>query len=136
MTQINTITAGIDTSKAKLDIAIDGQTTRWQVANDLPGWRRLAADLMKAGVARVGIETSDRVASLSTSSALTFPQLEEIKICSCAMASPVNPSVKTLALTVAAKVPRTLNIFFPAIPYRRQRHGAHRIAFSQAIQSG
>jgi transposase len=58
MTQINTITAGIDTSKAKLDIAIDGQTIRWQVANDLPGWRRLAADLMQAGVARVGIEAT------------------------------------------------------------------------------
>ena len=58
MTQISTITAGIDTSKAKLDIAIDGQTTRWQVANDLPGWRRLAADLMQAGVARVGIEAT------------------------------------------------------------------------------
>jgi transposase len=58
MTQVSTITAGIDTSKAKLDIAIDGQTTRWQVANDLPGWRRLAVDLLKAGVVRVGIEAT------------------------------------------------------------------------------
>src|SRR5882762_6633953 len=52
MTQISTITAGIDTSKAKLDIAIDGQTMRWQVSNNLPGWRHLAADLKKAGVER------------------------------------------------------------------------------------
>ena len=58
MTQISTITAGIDTSKAKLDIAIDGQTTRWQVANTPQGWRRLAVDLLKAGVVRVGIEAT------------------------------------------------------------------------------
>src|SRR3954447_15785429 len=56
MTQTNITTAGIDTSKAKLDIAVHGRTERWQVANALPGWRTLAANLAKAGVTRVGIE--------------------------------------------------------------------------------
>lgn len=58
MTQINTTTAGIDTSKAKLDIAVHGRIERWQVANALPGWRTLAAKLVKADVTRVGIEAT------------------------------------------------------------------------------
>ena len=58
MTQTNITTAGIDTSKAKLDIAVHGRTERWQVANALPGWRTLAANLAKAGVTRVGIEAT------------------------------------------------------------------------------
>jgi transposase len=58
MTQTNTTTAGIDTSKAKLDIAVHGQTERWQVANALSGWRILAASLARAGVTRVGIEAT------------------------------------------------------------------------------
>jgi transposase len=56
MTQIST-TAGIDTAKAKLDIAVHGGE-HWQVDNTSVGWRRLAADLSKAGVIRVGIEAS------------------------------------------------------------------------------
>jgi transposase len=58
MTQNTTITAGIDVSKAKLDIAIHGQTECWQVTNSLPGWRRLVADLAKGKVTRVGIEAT------------------------------------------------------------------------------
>lgn len=58
MTQISTTTAGIDTAKSKLDIAIHDQATRWQVENAPPGWRRLTTDLTKAGVTRVGIEAS------------------------------------------------------------------------------
>jgi transposase len=58
MIEISTTTAGIDTAKSKLDIAVHGQATRWQVANSLSGWRRLAADLARAGVARVGIEAT------------------------------------------------------------------------------
>jgi transposase len=58
MTQTITTTAGIDTSKLKLDIAVHGRTERWQVANTLPGWRALAANLAKAGVTRVGIEAT------------------------------------------------------------------------------
>jgi transposase len=58
MTQTIITTAGIDTSKAKLDIAVHGRTERWQVANALSGWRALAAKLTKAGVARVGIEAT------------------------------------------------------------------------------
>jgi len=58
MTQTITTTAGIDTSKAKLDIAVHGRTQRWQVENSRYGWRRLAAELSKAGVTRVGIEAT------------------------------------------------------------------------------
>jgi transposase len=58
MTKTNITTAGIDTSKLKLDIAVHGRTERWQVANALPGWRALVANLAKAGVTRVGIEAT------------------------------------------------------------------------------
>ena len=57
MTKIST-TAGIDTSKAKLDIAICGRTEHWQVENTPAGWRRLAADFAKQGVTRIGIEAT------------------------------------------------------------------------------
>jgi transposase len=57
MTQISR-TAGIDTSKAKLDVAVHGGAERWQVDNTAAGWRLLAAELAKAGVIRVGIEAS------------------------------------------------------------------------------
>ena len=53
-----TLTAGIDTSKAKLDIAIHGGDGCWQVANAPHGWRGLAADLLKRSVVRVGIEAT------------------------------------------------------------------------------
>ena len=58
MTQTSTTTAGIDTSKSKLDIALHGSSERWQVANTRPGWRVLAAKLAKAGVERIGIEAT------------------------------------------------------------------------------
>jgi transposase len=58
MNDIITLTAGIDTSKAKLDVAVYGRTERWQVANALQGWRCLAAELAKVGVARIGIEAT------------------------------------------------------------------------------
>jgi transposase len=51
-------TAGIDTSKSKLDVAVHGQTGHWQVANSLSGWRELTARLAKAGVGRIGIEAT------------------------------------------------------------------------------
>jgi transposase len=51
-------TAGIDTSKAALDVAIHGCAGCQRVANDLPGWRALAARLAEAGVGRVGIEAT------------------------------------------------------------------------------
>jgi transposase len=57
MTQIST-TAGIDTSKAKLDIAVHGSAERWQVDNTPTGWRRLATEFCETGVKRVGIEAS------------------------------------------------------------------------------
>jgi transposase len=53
-----TITAGIDTSKDKLDVAIHG-TTRWfTVENRRTGWQQLAEEFAKAGVQRVGIEAT------------------------------------------------------------------------------
>lgn len=56
------ITAGIDTSKTTLDIAIHGRPDHWpehwQVANDADGWQALAARLTEAGVRRVGIEAT------------------------------------------------------------------------------
>ena len=58
MNDIITLTAGIDTSKAKLDVAVYGRTEHWQVANALLGWRHLAAQLAKVGVARIGIEAT------------------------------------------------------------------------------
>jgi transposase len=58
MTETNILTAGIDTSKAKLDVAVHSRTERWQVANALPGWRALAANLAKIGVTRIGIEAT------------------------------------------------------------------------------
>jgi transposase len=57
MTQIS-ITAGIDTAKAKLDIAVHGRDQHWQVENTAAGWRRLAAALATAEVTRIGIEAS------------------------------------------------------------------------------
>jgi transposase len=58
MRQINIAVAGIDTAKDKLDVTVHRQSERWQVENALRGWRRLAAELAKAGVGRVGIEAS------------------------------------------------------------------------------
>ena len=58
MTQTNITTAGIDTSKAKLDIAVHGRSERWQVANQPAGWRELAGKLTGADVTRVGIEAT------------------------------------------------------------------------------
>lgn len=58
MTQTTTLTAGIDTAKAKLDIAIHGMDGCWQVPNTASGWRSLAMRLAKAGVTRVGIEAT------------------------------------------------------------------------------
>lgn len=58
MTQTNTTTAGIDTSKLKLDIAVHGRTERWKLANALHGWHVLATNLAKTGVTRVGIEAT------------------------------------------------------------------------------
>jgi transposase len=60
MDQHNTTsnTAGIDTSKAKLDFAVHASTECGQVENTPAGWRSLAAILTKAGVSRVGIEAT------------------------------------------------------------------------------
>ncbi|MDB5411549.1 MAG: family transposase [Rhodospirillales bacterium] len=53
-----TITAGIDTSKDKLDVAVHGTTRCLTVENRRAGWQQLAEELAKAGVQRVGIEAT------------------------------------------------------------------------------
>src|SRR5512138_3761847 len=58
MTQTSTTTAGIDTSKSKLDIALHGRPERWQFTNAMAGWRTLTDHLTKVGVSRVGIEAT------------------------------------------------------------------------------
>lgn len=51
-------TAGIDTSKAKLDVAVHDSTQAFTVANTKDGWREIAQRLTDASVTRVGIEAS------------------------------------------------------------------------------
>lgn len=58
MTQAIMTTAGIDTSKASLDVAIHGRAECRRFANAWSGWRALAADLGEAGVERLGIEAT------------------------------------------------------------------------------
>jgi transposase len=61
MTENITRTAGIDTAKAKLDIAVHGRAGRWRVDNNASGWHRLAAGLAEAGVARVRLRGERRL---------------------------------------------------------------------------
>jgi transposase len=49
-----TLTAGIDTGKEKLDIAVHGQKGALTVTNNARGWKELTAHLAEAGVGRVG----------------------------------------------------------------------------------
>ncbi|MVT64947.1 IS110 family transposase [Bradyrhizobium pachyrhizi] len=58
MMKTSTTTAGIDTSKSKLDVAVHGRTEHWQVANSLAGWRILTTKLTETGVSRIGIEAT------------------------------------------------------------------------------
>lgn len=58
MTQTTMLTAGIDTAKDKLDVAVHGQASTTTFANTPDGWNRLAAQLAKAGVQRIGIEAT------------------------------------------------------------------------------
>lgn len=52
------LTAGIDTAKAKLDVAVPDVDRGWVVPNTSTGWAALAATLGELGVGRVGIEAS------------------------------------------------------------------------------
>ena len=58
MTHHTTLTAGIDTAKDKLDVAVHGLATHITVENRRPGWLRLGAILTEAGVTRIGIEAT------------------------------------------------------------------------------
>lgn len=58
MSHITTLTAGIDTAKDKLDVAIHTTPFRLVVDNRRSGWRRLATELTQAGASKVGIEAT------------------------------------------------------------------------------
>jgi transposase len=58
MTNTSIPTAGIDTSKDKLDVAVHGRPGSFTVENSPDGWAMLAARLAEIGVQRVGIEAT------------------------------------------------------------------------------
>lgn len=58
MSQDSTVTAGIDTAKATLEVAVHGTLDRICVTNDAAGWQRLLRFLRDAAVVRVGIEAT------------------------------------------------------------------------------
>jgi transposase len=58
MAKTNTIVAGIDVAKAKLDVATHGHKLRWQVTNDRVGFQELASLLRSRKVTRVGLEAT------------------------------------------------------------------------------
>lgn len=58
MVDSSTRTAGIDTAKRKLDVAIHGLSAPMTVPNDAQGWQRLAEHLRAHAVTRVGIEAT------------------------------------------------------------------------------
>ena len=58
MTETSTIAAGIDVAKAKLDIAVEGCSERWQVANNAAGFRDLVRLMRRRKVTRIGLEAS------------------------------------------------------------------------------
>ena len=58
MQNTNTVTAGIDTSKKTLDMAVLGQTSHLRVPNAPEGWAQIEAAVTSAGASRVGIEAT------------------------------------------------------------------------------
>jgi transposase len=58
MSHDNTVCAGIDTGKSKLDVAVDGSTAQLQIDNSPDGHRALSDWLRQHGVERIGIEAS------------------------------------------------------------------------------
>lgn len=58
MVETITRTAGVDTSKDKLDVAIHGKGDPFTIKNTPTGWQSLADRLSHDGVQRVGIEAS------------------------------------------------------------------------------
>jgi transposase len=58
MTHPTTLTAGIDTAKDKLDVAVHTTSTRLSALNRPSGYKPLAIELRRIGVTRVGIEAT------------------------------------------------------------------------------
>src|SRR5262249_17742630 len=53
-----TILAGVDVSKAQLDVGLWPRGVSFAVANDAAGWRALVKRLQRAGAKRLGLEAS------------------------------------------------------------------------------
>jgi transposase len=58
MNEISTLTAGIDTAKHTLEVAVHGLPLRLKVDNAADGWGKLAGELASIGIRRVGIEAT------------------------------------------------------------------------------
>jgi transposase len=58
MMDTTTLTAGIDTAKDKLDVAVHGLTDHFTFKNSPTGWRFMTRKLADLGVRRVGIEAT------------------------------------------------------------------------------
>jgi transposase len=58
MTETNTVAAGIDTGKHKLDVAIHGRSERWSFGNDPAGIAGLIKLMRRCKVTRIGIEAT------------------------------------------------------------------------------
>jgi transposase len=58
MAENNINAAGIDTGKAKLDVALAGGKARLQIDNASSGWRKLATWVKRHNIDRIGIEAS------------------------------------------------------------------------------
>ena len=58
MSNTAALTAGIDTAKSTLDMAIHGRSAVVHVPNTTSGWKQLAETLEAAGIKRVGIEAT------------------------------------------------------------------------------
>ncbi|MDF3812701.1 transposase, partial [Rhodopseudomonas sp. BAL398] len=58
MSKTSMASAGIDTGKRKLDVAIDDRPEQLQIENSAEGHRRLSSWLRRQKIGRVGIEAS------------------------------------------------------------------------------
>ena len=84
MAKTITKTAGIDTGKHKLDIALCWRSDRLQVANDEDGWHELRKWLRRFKVERIGIEASGgyerRVVSYLRGEGFTVVVLQPLQV--------------------------------------------------------
>jgi len=126
-------TAGIDTSKAKLDVALQGRAEHWQVDNTSVGWRRLAADLFKAGVTRVGIEARSGIVGCLRDKGFTVLVLQPIQVKAYARVHLRRAKNDTLDAALIAACTATIDR--PRIePDERLAKLAHHLTFVEQIE--